>query len=144
MCGWIASLTGDVTPGLERMLHRGIRSQAMTYGRGSVGHVRLPIVGVGEEWDQPVQEGNQCYLYAGEVLDFRERDPEAQCDLPLVIKTWKDKGPDGFKCFDGFWSVAVVDRHHQTLHISVSYTHLRAHETPEHLVCRLLLEKKKK
>ena len=26
---------------------------------------------------------------------------------------------------------------------SVSYTHLRAHETPEHLVCRLLLEKNK-
>src|SRR5678815_1805280 len=26
---------------------------------------------------------------------------------------------------------------------TVSYTHLRAHETPEHLVCRLLLEKKK-
>ena len=25
----------------------------------------------------------------------------------------------------------------------VSYTHLRAHETPEHLVCRLLLEKQK-
>src|SRR5678816_2548485 len=28
-------------------------------------------------------------------------------------------------------------------HGPVSYTHLRAHETPEHLVCRLLLEKKK-
>src|SRR5678816_3410441 len=27
---------------------------------------------------------------------------------------------------------------------TVSYTHLRAHETPEHLVCRLLLKKKKK
>src|SRR5678815_6048463 len=26
----------------------------------------------------------------------------------------------------------------------VSYTHLRAHDSPEHLVCRLLLEKKKK
>ena len=26
--------------------------------------------------------------------------------------------------------------------MSVSYTHLRAHETPEQLVCRLLLEKK--
>ena len=26
--------------------------------------------------------------------------------------------------------------------IPVSYTHLRAHETPEHIVCRLLLEKK--
>src|SRR5678815_457837 len=30
------------------------------------------------------------------------------------------------------------------LYRPVSYTHLRAHETPEHLVCRLLLEKKKK
>ena len=28
--------------------------------------------------------------------------------------------------------------------IPVSYTHLRAHETELHLVCRLLLEKKKK
>src|SRR5678816_2430617 len=26
--------------------------------------------------------------------------------------------------------------------LCISYTHLRAHETPEHLVCRLLLEKK--
>src|SRR5678816_3078452 len=25
------------------------------------------------------------------------------------------------------------------IHVPVSYTHLRAHETPEHLVCRLLL-----
>ena len=31
-----------------------------------------------------------------------------------------------------------------TIYKPVSYTHLRAHETPEHLVCRLLLEKKKK
>src|SRR5678815_3477217 len=35
--------------------------------------------------------------------------------------------------------------HHSLLtFLPVSYTHLRAHETPEHLVCRLLLEKKKK
>ena len=26
---------------------------------------------------------------------------------------------------------------------AISYTHIRAHETPEHLVCRLLIEKKK-
>src|SRR5678815_4309370 len=30
-----------------------------------------------------------------------------------------------------FWGVGLY---------TVSYTHLRAHETPEHLVCRLLLE----
>src|SRR5678815_204555 len=31
--------------------------------------------------------------------------------------------------------------HNQESPAAVSYTHLRAHETPEHLVCRLLLEK---
>eukprot|EP00658_Telonema_sp_P-2_P040774 TRINITY_DN29160_c0_g1_i1.p1 TRINITY_DN29160_c0_g1~~TRINITY_DN29160_c0_g1_i1.p1 ORF type:complete len:116 (+),score=5.79 TRINITY_DN29160_c0_g1_i1:162-509(+) len=39
----------------------------------------------------------------------------------------------------------VAPQRQQVLYRSrpVSYTHLRAHETPEHLVCRLLLEKKK-
>src|SRR5674536_260599 len=31
---------------------------------------------------------------------------------------------------------------HHAAFKAVSYTHLRAHETPEHLVCRLLLETK--
>src|SRR5678816_3381614 len=35
---------------------------------------------------------------------------------------------------NGIQEVPVMSYH------SVSYTHLRAHETPEHLVCRLLLE----
>eukprot|EP00658_Telonema_sp_P-2_P056788 TRINITY_DN45241_c0_g1_i1.p1 TRINITY_DN45241_c0_g1~~TRINITY_DN45241_c0_g1_i1.p1 ORF type:complete len:419 (-),score=130.09 TRINITY_DN45241_c0_g1_i1:60-1316(-) len=37
---------------------------------------------------------------------------------------------------------AIID--FMPVSFAVSYTHLRAHETPEHLVCRLLLEKKKK
>src|SRR5678815_3214157 len=53
-----------------------------------------------------------------EILDLDLGDPVTTCD-PYEI--------------DPGWS--GVD--------SVSYTHLRAHETPEHLVCRLLLEKKK-
>ena len=38
-------------------------------------------------------------------------------------------------------NVALVNGRPRTLSLkAVSYTHLRAHETPEHLVCRLLLE----
>src|SRR5678810_1319998 len=33
---------------------------------------------------------------------------------------------------------------HKQRKVTVSYTHLRAHETGRNLVCRLLLEKKKK
>src|SRR5678815_1098152 len=36
----------------------------------------------------------------------------------------------------------ICQPRHDAPSIAVSYTHLRAHETPEHLVCRLLLEKK--
>ena len=37
-------------------------------------------------------------------------------------------------------SIYNIDSYHEP----VSYTHLRAHETDSYLVCRLLLEKKKK
>src|SRR5674536_400388 len=49
--------------------------------------------------------------------------------IPLAghSSAWRGRGPPGLPTST-----------------SVSYTHLRAHETPEHLVCRLLLEKKKK
>eukprot|EP00658_Telonema_sp_P-2_P063048 TRINITY_DN51749_c0_g1_i1.p2 TRINITY_DN51749_c0_g1~~TRINITY_DN51749_c0_g1_i1.p2 ORF type:complete len:171 (-),score=61.86 TRINITY_DN51749_c0_g1_i1:25-537(-) len=44
------------------------------------------------------------------------------------------------KDIEQFYSTSIEELPENT----VSYTHLRAHETPEHLVCRLLLEKKKK
>src|SRR5678815_6046239 len=48
------------------------------------------------------------------------------------LTNWVEVGKEKWTVEDG------------TIHGPVSYTHLRAHETPEHLVCRLLLEKKKK
>src|SRR5678815_4473154 len=58
------------------------------------------------------------------------------------------------RCLQGYRELGSLHKHveycsqHDAQKIElpepVSYTHLRAHETPEHLVCRLLLEKKKK
>ena len=43
-----------------------------------------------------------------------------------------------------FWGDIASELYwHKKWLTAVSYTHLRAHETPEHLVCPLLLEKKK-
>src|SRR5678816_4828505 len=39
-----------------------------------------------------------------------------------------------------FWGFSFKPFEQESFPCSVSYTHLRAHETPEHLVCRLLLE----
>ena len=38
---------------------------------------------------------------------------------------------------------SLLGKESRAVPISVSYTHLRAHETGRNLVCRLLLEKKK-
>src|SRR5678809_1695883 len=46
-----------------------------------------------------------------------------------------------------FWTARLADRspsRRGAPNCPVSYTHLRAHETGRNLVCRLLLEKKKK
>eukprot|EP00658_Telonema_sp_P-2_P051123 TRINITY_DN39148_c0_g1_i1.p1 TRINITY_DN39148_c0_g1~~TRINITY_DN39148_c0_g1_i1.p1 ORF type:complete len:105 (-),score=19.07 TRINITY_DN39148_c0_g1_i1:33-347(-) len=43
---------------------------------------------------------------------------------------------------DGWLTICVWTNRSSISSDTVSYTHLRAHETPEHLVCRLLLEKK--
>src|SRR5665647_3831112 len=55
-------------------------------------------------------------------------------DVELLPETTHERG------------IREVERGHVQLvgHVPVSYTHLRAHETDSYLVCRLLLEKKKK
>ena len=42
------------------------------------------------------------------------------------------------------YCLTFINARHFENYQAVSYTHLRAHETSLHLVCRLLLEKKKK
>eukprot|EP00658_Telonema_sp_P-2_P038753 TRINITY_DN27743_c0_g1_i1.p1 TRINITY_DN27743_c0_g1~~TRINITY_DN27743_c0_g1_i1.p1 ORF type:complete len:428 (-),score=96.13 TRINITY_DN27743_c0_g1_i1:53-1336(-) len=78
--------------------------------------------------------------------------------FPMVCAQYELAHPEALRVHDGFIvkysatngqrSLPVhVDQSTFSLTIAlnpVSYTHLRAHETPEHLVCRLLLEKKKK
>lgn len=125
MCG-VAASVGDrsgerVTRMTQRLSHRGIRSSVTELGGASVGHVRLPIVGVGEDHDQPVRRGPWTVAFVGEILDFRERDPLAECDVDLVADAWSESGPEGFRELDGFWSVVAHDARDGTVHCLVDY-----------------------
>ena len=125
MCG-VAAVSGvsheeKTRRSVEKMRHRGIRSTVSPGSGSSIGHVRLPIVGVGEDNDQPVKRGGWTVAFVGEVLDFRERDPKAECDIDLVVKTWVERGPQGFTDFDGFWSVVARDDRDGSIHALVDY-----------------------
>ena len=68
--------------------------------------------------------------------EVRELEP------PLLRRqVWLDCGGQTLAWAESWWNQSEAEQHlhDRNLPISVSYTHLRAHETPEHLVCRLLL-----
>ena len=68
--------------------------------------------------------------------------PDGDCGLTgrkIIVDTYGGAAPHGGGAFSGK-DPTKVDR--SAAYAAVSYTHLRAHETSLHLVCRLLLEKK--
>jgi len=125
MCGVVASIgpraERHVDVGLEAMSYRGVRSSRRDYGGMSIGHVRLPIVGLDEKWDQPVVMKDWVVAFVGEILDFRDYRPNDECDLNLVLETWDEEGPTGFRNFDGFWSVVAIEEEKGELHCLTDY-----------------------
>jgi asparagine synthase (glutamine-hydrolysing) len=123
MCGLIVA-NAPVKDALEMMSHRGTRSKISTHGDYEYGHVRLPIVGLGTEWDQPVRTGAWTLGFVGELLDFRDFVPDAKSDLELVERTWMNNGPHmggfGYAAHDGFWSVVGVNNDGE-IHAVVDY-----------------------
>lgn len=122
MCGIVACLgIKDLTKAVELLAHRGIRHEIAQTPQGTVAHVRLPIVGVGPLNDQPIHEGPWTIAFVGELLDFREKDPTAECDLADVVRSWVNFGPHGFTDRDGFWSIVALDQRTGYLHILCDY-----------------------
>src|SRR5665647_846176 len=83
----------------------------------------------------------------GIIVDKASKEPVEFATVVLLTETGNSqitgtttnvKGKFSFdKIEDGKYKISYS-------FIAVSYTHLRAHETDSYLVCRLLLEKKKK
>lgn len=125
MCGIVAAVgpgsAKAVEWGMRRIAHRGIRSRISEVRGGAVGHVRLPIVGLGEEHDQPVRRWPWTTAFVGEIHDFKSWRHGIDCDLDLVVETWSEYRETGFGRYDGFWHVVSVDERDGTLHVLVDY-----------------------
>src|SRR6185437_3384157 len=122
MCG-VVGILGDasVARALDRLKHRGIRNQISPCTAGSIGHARLPIVGLGTEHDQPMYGQGWLFGFVGEILNFRELNPGMECDTEFAFKTWTSIGPSGFTEFDGFWGIIALHEPSKSLHVLTDY-----------------------
>ena len=74
--------------------------------------------------------------YKGDTVDLKDLIEYFDCN-PMKLLEFSDD-------FDVLYSKGIFKKQKSSHRVrSVSYTHLRAHETVLDLVCRLLLEKKK-
>src|SRR5678815_5582790 len=70
-------------------------------------------------------------------------DAHSMVVMPGLVDTHvhvNEPGRTDWEGFDTATRAAAAGGVTTLIDMPVSYTHLRAHETPEHLVCRLLLE----
>lgn len=126
MCGIVAQLGGSYhkfADAVDLNRHRGVRTKVYESRWGRLAHARLPIVGVGEENDQPVVADGWAVAFVGEVLDFRDESPGhlEDCDLHTVARGWLERRERCLVGRDGFWSVVALDETTGELHILVDY-----------------------
>src|SRR5680860_1620867 len=79
-----------------------------------------------------IEDGHACVLYTHHVVKNGSHRLTRRLSITMC------------KCDRDFLVAALYYLYPRITLIAVSYTHLRAHETDSYLVCRLLLEKKKK
>lgn len=124
MCGIIAVLNRQIAGwdnnaaeealnrGLKFMARRGLpdRSGVFHHREGaSIGHVRLPIIDLSRESDQPYHYKTAVYGFVGEIFNYQQLSPKAQSDTEVIGEMIFKQGVDSFHKFDGFWSVVLAE-----------------------------------
>jgi len=117
MCGInLCPADRDISRMNEAISHRGLPGRSGTWSNSvfSIGHVRLPILGLSDTYDQPFQSKGAVMAFAGEIFNFQNFDPYALCDTPILMNMYRESGPTALRYLDGFWSFIYYDRSRPT------------------------------
>ena len=105
--------------------HRGFqinsRSEVCRKEGFALGHVRLPIQGLDDKFDQPYRKGDWLFLFAGEIFNYKEIIPFAESDIEVLAELWVRKGIKCFEMFDGFWSMIAYNARTMEFHIVTDF-----------------------
>jgi asparagine synthase (glutamine-hydrolysing) len=140
MCGILGvySLDGSSIPpaesqfdeALHRMKHRGPDATGRyTAPDGSVelGHVRLSIIDLSPESNQPFHYGNLCVVFNGEIYNYLEIKEElaakgytfrTNSDTEVLAAAYQAWGYNCLRRFNGMWAFAIYDKDRQSLFLA--------------------------
>jgi len=115
---------------IEVQRHRGPDAQGTRcFEGGGVGHARLAILDLRPQSNQPfvIDEGDLVLTYNGEIFNFPELRAELEAlgcrftttsDTEVLIKAYREWGPDAVRRFNGMWAFALYDRKQDLLFCS--------------------------
>ena len=112
MCGLNFTWTDSIDAMQNVISHRGRVGCDHVYrdeGGACLGHVRLPIQGLGAEHDQPIYRHGIYWAFTGEFYNFREHDPEAECDAHVLIDLVNEGRVDALRDIDWMGNLVWYD-----------------------------------
>ena len=125
MCGINVSRASEkAVKNMNSMIaHRGLPGRSNTYSIDGFhfGQVRLPIMGLSKDFDQPYLYDDKIFLFAGEIYNYKELDPTAKSDVEVLAKMWCECSMSCFYLFDGMWSVIIYDTKSKELHVITDF-----------------------
>lgn len=117
MCGLVAILNRAaggwdregahkaICRGLETMLSRGTQGWKIAEREQlTVGHIRLPIINLSSDADQPMEVHGTLVTFVGEIFNYQEINPDATSDTQVLGERFNALNVRGFHDFDGFWA----------------------------------------
>ena len=123
MCGInLAYCRENIEKMNEAIAFRGIRSTVTELNSDFfLGHVRLPIQGLSEEFDHPLRYKQWTSSFVGEIFNYKDLDISAKSDLPVLTTCWDLYGKECFDEFDGFWSAVFFNHRSKLVHVFTDY-----------------------
>ena len=127
MCGFLhheaVSELNELTfsKALNTLSHRGPDAQkSIRIENIILGHVRLSILDLSSNSDQPFLYDKYCMVYNGEIFNYLELKKElealghhfnTQSDTEVVIHAFQEWGQDCFERFNGMWALCIYDKY---------------------------------
>lgn len=99
----------------EAISHRGLPGRVGSYMQTkaypfAIGHVRLPIVGLDPENDQPWVFKDRVMSFSGEIYNYKKLLPIAKCDTYVLGRLYGDIRAACLNSMDGMWGFIYHDK----------------------------------